>query len=637
MTFLCFLAALGLFFAALPLPGVRAAVVENDAFAGEHSQRILMSDTRIACIRQLMTDDPLMAELLIKIREAAEVNLTLPPNTHLKPGARDMLGQSRAAASRIVTSAFVYLIDGDERHFEAARRDLLNVCAFPDWNPRHFLDTAEMGFGVAVGYSWLRQELSMEDRAVIRAALVRNLLSMAPVAYDRSGRGELKWRAFGARDTTLNNWNFVCNGGFVAAALALRDEEPELAALVLAGARESLPLAMAGYAPDGVWPEGPTYWNYGTSYLVDTLAMLAETPEGDAGVSKLPGFDRTLDYALQLFGPSGVSFNFADGGPIRDYESASPVLAWLARRFERPDALPEIRRRLQERLRALSPASDRNLRRGLGGRRLVFGAIFFPERTEAPATVVGDAMERLPLDAHFRGKGEFLVLRSGRSDTNALWVGLKGGTNAVPHSHLDLGSFVLDAGGVRWAVDLGPEEYGLPKYFDYREGGQRWQYYRLNNRSHNTLTVADGLQSPTATARIIQFESKPEGGMAEVDLTDVYPGKVKKMTRRVSMPERKAVMIEDRVEGLGAGQSLTWRMLTPAHITVSDDGHAAVLVLEGRKLRAELLAPAQASFSVESALPPTRAEKQNQGVSVLTVAFVPDSSDARLAVRFIPE
>lgn len=181
MTFLCFLAALGLFFAALPLPGVRAAVVENDAFAGEHSQRILMSDTRIACIRQLMTDDPLMAELLIKIREAAEVNLTLPPNTHLKPGARDMLGQSRAAASRIVTSAFVYLIDGDERHFEAARRDLLNVCAFPDWNPRHFLDTAEMGFGVAVGYSWLRQELSMEDRAVIRAALVRNLLSMAPV------------------------------------------------------------------------------------------------------------------------------------------------------------------------------------------------------------------------------------------------------------------------------------------------------------------------------------------------------------------------------------------------------------------------------------------------------------------------
>lgn len=130
MTFLCFLAALGLFFAALPLPGVRAAVVENDAFAGEHSQRILMSDTRIACIRQLMTDDPLMAELLIKIREAAEVNLTLPPNTHFETGARDMLGQSRAAASRIVTSAFVYLIDGDERHFEAARRDLLNVCAF---------------------------------------------------------------------------------------------------------------------------------------------------------------------------------------------------------------------------------------------------------------------------------------------------------------------------------------------------------------------------------------------------------------------------------------------------------------------------------------------------------------------------
>ena len=35
------------------------------------------------------------------------------------------------------------------------------------------------------------------------------------------------------------------------------------------------------------------------------------------------------------------------------------------------------------------------------------------------------------------------------------WPGLQGGFNTVHHSHLDLGTFVLEMGGVRWAVELG--------------------------------------------------------------------------------------------------------------------------------------------------------------------------------------
>ena len=47
----------------------------------------------------------------------------------------------------------------------------------------------------------------------------------------------------------------------------------------------------------------------------------------------------------------------------------------------------------------------------------------------------------------------------------ALFLAAKGGLNRGYHSHLDLGSFVLDAFGQRWAEDLGPEDYGLPGYF----------------------------------------------------------------------------------------------------------------------------------------------------------------------------
>ena len=56
-------------------------------------------------------------------------------------------------------------------------------------------------------------------------------------------------------------------------------------------------------------------------------------------------------------------------------------------------------------------------------------------------------------------------MRSDWLDPSAMFVGIKAGTNRVNHSHLDLGTFVLDALGQRWAVDLGGDNYNLPGYF----------------------------------------------------------------------------------------------------------------------------------------------------------------------------
>ena len=89
-----------------------------------------------------------------------------------------------------------------------------------------------------------------------------------------------------------------------------------------------------------------------------------------------------------------------------------------------------------------------------------------------------------PLDTIFPGV-QCAFFRSSWEDPNALFLAVKGGDNKAPHAHLDLGSFVLDAGGVRWAADLGPDDYNLPGYF----GKQRWGYYRMRTESHNTPLV----------------------------------------------------------------------------------------------------------------------------------------------------
>jgi len=107
---------------------------------------------------------------------------------------------------------------------------------------------------------------------------------------------------------------------------------------------------------------------------------------------------------------------------------------------------------------------------------LVFSAIWLPQRP-----VEQTDARQLPLDVHFRGDADLAFFRSEWNNPNALWIGFKGGVNNAPHGHLDLGTFVLEANGVRWAVDLGGDSYELPDYWDGKQGGKRWSYYRLNN------------------------------------------------------------------------------------------------------------------------------------------------------------
>ena len=126
----------------------------------------------------------------------------------------------------------------------------------------------------------------------------------------------------------------------------------------------------------------------------------------------------------------------------------------------------------------------------------------------------------LPLDKYWRNV-EAVTLRSGWNDPQAVFVGVQARSHAFNHEHLDIGSFVLDALGQRWAVDLGADDYNLPGYF----GSQRYDYYRLRAEGHNTLVIdpaAGPDQDPKAACGIRRFASDPDWAFAVADLTDAY-------------------------------------------------------------------------------------------------------------------
>ncbi|MDX1285152.1 MAG: cellulase family glycosylhydrolase, partial [Draconibacterium sp.] len=191
-----------------------------------------------------------------------------------------LLFVSRQMVERMGVLCMVYRLDKDPELIKRIDSEIKAVCEFTDWNPQHFLDVAEMSFAVALAVDWVGKWLPKETVALAKSALIEKGLKPS---FDLTNR-----RMFWINST--NNWNAVCHGGLITAALVTFDENPQLAAEVISRALDKLPGSLAEYGPDGIYPEGPTYWSYGTSYSVVAANTLETALGSDFGISESPGF-----------------------------------------------------------------------------------------------------------------------------------------------------------------------------------------------------------------------------------------------------------------------------------------------------------------------------------------------------------
>jgi len=176
---------------------------------------------------------------------------------------RRLLSVSREMLYRMNVLSMVYLVDEDEQVLERINDELLAVCNFSDWNPSHYLDVAEMSLAVALAIDWVGDDLPETTVGLAKETLIQK--GIMP-SYNESGN-------VGWIDGN-NNWNQVCHAGMIAAAIVTADVDPELSSRTLSRALEGIPHALAEYGPDGVYPEGSTYWSYGTSFTAMTSSML---------------------------------------------------------------------------------------------------------------------------------------------------------------------------------------------------------------------------------------------------------------------------------------------------------------------------------------------------------------------------
>lgn len=591
----------------LGLVGTRILAAPDDADASllqtlrTGHPRLLVLDDQLTAVKEMLKTNAEAQAAYGRLQAEGEKILSEPPLTYEIGGVEHtLLGVSRQVEGRVWLLAGLYRLNGDARLAARARDEMLAAAGFPDWYPKHFLDTGEMTAALGVGYDWLYDFLSPSDRATIQQAIVAKGLN--PGIAGLTGKGHLR--------NLHNNWVQVCNGGLTIGALAIADEEPAKAAQIIKLAQPQMKRIMGLFAPDGGFEEGPIYWNYATAYNVYYLAALESALGTDFGLSQARGFDLTGNYRIQTIGPAGKCANFGDAS---EDISIAPQMLWLARKFNHPEyAWHE--EEINELLSRLAKRSE-------------FSRFAIMELLWAQPGGDGLSTANLSAGAKF-DRIAAAFLRTDWGDTNAIYIGFKGGSSRASHGHLDLGSYVLDAFGQRWAVDLGPDSYGLPGYF----GKQRWTYYRMRTEGHNTLTIDGQNESLTAVAPLTAFSTGDNRSFAIADLSAAYRGQLAAWQRGVLLLNRRQVLVQDEVQPKQAAD-IVWNFHTRARITLADDGRQAVLSQGGARLSVRILSPAGTKFEDQPVTIPAP-QRPAPGVENLMIRLPQTPAKTTIAVLF---
>jgi hypothetical protein len=570
--------------------------------------RLLLLKNEEEHIAHLVKKDTTWQKVHNSIIEESEAILSLEPLQRTLIGRR-LLQVSRESLRRIFFLSYAWRLTHKKRFLNRCEDELLTVSKFTDWNPSHFLDVAEMTMAVAIGYDWLYNDLPAKSREVISKAIIeKGLTPSLDAKYNGWLRGS-------------NNWNQVCNAGITFGALAVYETQPTASVALVERAIKSITIPMKEYAPDGNYKEGYSYWGYGTSFNVLFNNALEKVFGTDFNLNSQPGFMQTASFYQNLIGPSGQPFSYSDCGGI---EGLQPAMFWFADKLKDPSLLYIEKKYLQ--------TSKFNVKTN----RLLPAAMLW-----ANGISIKDIKE--PVQKTWNGKGgnEVAMMRTSWWGGKEIYVGFKGGSPSVSHGHMDAGSFVMDANGVRWSADLGMQQYnslesaGLD-IWNMTQNSQRWQVFRYNNYSHSTLTVNGQLQNVKGNATVVKSTTDPLNTNTVMDLSSLYNRDLQKAMRGIAIVNKQYVIVRDEIETGDTACIIRWAMVTPATVAAIN-GNQAGLTSKGQKLTLFVNGVPDVIFKVYPTDPPHSYDALNPGTTIIGFEItVPAHSVKKFDVIMVP-
>ena len=433
-------------------------------------------------------------------------------------GGKDSPSALAHAAARL---GLAYALTDDASFAEKALDCIAALNASKEWRkPQHTTDmcdltTASCAAGAALALHFVREVLDAEEYSAALSGLEARAvkLYLADCAAHR-------WNV-----TNSYNWNGVVNGGMLACALLLPGApwSPD----VELNARRLLPLYLGHFAGDGGWDEGANYLWYGLDnaafaiFLADRRGRPLEVP---------PGVFKSAEWCGLFVSPAGNMPPFGDADFAAHSSSAA---GWLAL----ASGSEAARRAFARHAESSSPATLLY--------HAALGEMAAPPPPKPPARYASPT-----------GWG---VAREGGA-----WLAVRGGKTSVNHSHLDLGSFVLEAGGEIVLTDP-----GRPLPYPYEEGyfgARRWQHPAVKTASHSSLTVGDRQQTLLAEMAL----SVDGAGRITGVMEGGYGDAVRRWERTWELAPR-SLTIRDRVE-LAQDSAATFHFVSPNEWQAASDG-----------------------------------------------------------------
>lgn len=529
--------------------------------SGEHP-RALFTKADISRVQKLLETDEYAQKLYTYLELNANSILDTKPVgfSATDDGAVDA---ARTREDRMTDLGIMYHLTGDERYAKRGIEELEEMVKMPYLGWGKALSSGAIMAAFTRGYDLFYDVLSPELRTKIEDCVIslweRDLLDGSNATGNRN---------FNYMHATAN-WNPVHNGPYLESTFVFADNPrmAEYAKKQFAISLRNLECSMVPLAPDGACPEGAGYWMYTMLEWAPAVKSLINCLGTTLGFEDHIGMEKSCYFMIDIQGNAKTNA-FHDTGKGSAHSSRKSIIEQGRAMFLLSDIYQDAGL-----LNSWLSNID-NFLAPYNGTSLMW---YNPELMK---TVVSS-----PLDNRYRGDLDFVALRASHADENSLFLGAHSGQNYMSHSHIDGGTYVLDAMGLNWVSDIGTEDYASD--YDPRQG----KYYSTRPEAHNVYLINPRAgyqgQDVYASGATIEFESTDRGGYAIVDMSKYYEADVVTAQRGFKLANNRShVIVRDEMNLKGASDVISF-IHTQADIEIIDNNRA-ILEQFGKKMLVEV-------------------------------------------------